>query len=331
MRAAPTRCGAMTPVPSRDHAGRSATVRCLRRSLIGALWILALCAAGAQADETISITVGNDPTEEVPVPISVTWSSATASPSVFVTVKPAGGQGCAPSYAADAANSSDVLSGGGSASGSESENRTFSDPGNFTLCGYLQDGSSSSAIVRKATGPVGMAVRSAKASVAITVPPRVDPGQTFQLSAAVTSELSRSILVTVKPFGGRGCEPNYAADATVSSDVISSGVQGSQTVQTNTTASEITGGYLLCAYVQEQSDDVVPEAIGFARFLVGPNPTSSCATARSQVRAQKRVIKKLRSKLRRTSGSKARKKLNRRLGRAQRSLRAGKRRVSARC
>ena len=311
-------------------------VRCFRRSLIGALGTLALCAAGAQADETVSITVGNDPTEEVPIPVSVTWSSAIASPSVFVTVKPAGGQGCAPNYAADYPNSSDVISTGGTATGTESVNRTFSDPGNFTLCGYLQDGSGSSATVRKATGPVATTVRSAKASVAVASPARVDPGQTFQLSVAVTSELSRSVFVTVKPSGGRGCEPNYAADSTVSDDVNRSDVQGFQTVQTNTTASETNGAYLLCAYVQEESSDVVPEATGFAQYLVGPAATptttsTACSNARAQVQTSKRVIKKLRRKLRRTSGSKARKKLNRRLGRAQRSLRAGRRRVSVRC
>lgn len=304
-------------------------VRCLRRSLIGALGTLALCAAGAQADETISITVGNDPTEEVPVPISVTWSSASTSPSVFVTVKPAGGQGCAPNYAAEAPNSSDVLATGGSATGTRSVNSTFSDPGNFTLCGYLQDGSSSSSTVRKAAGPVAMTVRSARASVAVVAPARVDSGRTLQLSVAVTAELLRTVFVTVKPFGGRGCEPNYAADATVSDDVLSRGIQGSQTVQTNATASQTNGTYLLCAYVQEGSSDIVPEATSAAQFLVGPS--TACSIARSQVAAYKRLTKKLKSKLRRTSGSKARKKLNRRLGRAQGSLRAEQRRVNVKC
>lgn len=270
----------------RRRPARTRFLRGLGRSLIGALTLLALVAGSAQADETISISVGADPTEEVPVPISVTWSSASSSARSYLTVKPAGSQGCAANYQADYATSSTLISSDPSATGTLSANRTFNDPGDFTLCGYLQD-SSSDTTPRKATGPVGVTVRSAKATVAMTVPARVDPGQTFPMAIAVTAELPRRILITVKPAGGRGCEPNYQADSPLSSGVLDDNVQGTQNVQTNVTASTTKATYLLCAYVQEGSEDAVPEATSSAQYLVGPDP---CVTARNALtRAEKAV------------------------------------------
>lgn len=270
----------------RRRPARIRLLRGLSRSLIAAITLLALLAASAQADETISISLGADPTEEVPLPISVSWSSAASSVVVLVTVKPSGGQGCAANYAADDPNSSDVISDSGGATGTLSRNQTFADPGDFTLCGYLQNGSSDTT-PRKATGPVVVSVRSAKATMAISVPERVDPGRTFPMTLTVTAELQRQVLVTVKPAGGRGCEPSYAADAPLSADVYDGLVQGTQTITKNVTASTTKATYLLCAYVQEGSTDTAPEATATAQYLVGPDP---CVTARNALtRAEKAV------------------------------------------
>ena len=284
----PAQPQAASCAPSRSAAATVAWIaaRRLCQALVGAAALLALVVPSALADDTISVTVGADPTEEVPVPISVAWSSTTTPVGVWVTVKQAGGLGCAPSYAADNPNSDDVVSGGGTATGSTSSNRTFSDPGDFTLCGYLQ-GSSSDTVPRKATGPIAMTVRSARATIGLTVPARVDPGKTFQLGLVTTTELARSVWVTIKPAGGRGCEPNYAADDPLSTDVLSTNVQGSRTSQNNVTASETKATYLLCAYVQESSSDAVPEATTSATFLVGPDP---CLTARSALRKAQTAV-----------------------------------------
>ena len=69
--------------------------------LCGSMAALTLITPTAQAAETITVGFGADPTEEVPLPVTATWVSALPSPEVFVTVKPAGGLGCAGSYAAD--------------------------------------------------------------------------------------------------------------------------------------------------------------------------------------------------------------------------------------
>jgi hypothetical protein len=130
-------------------------------AVVSVVGFLAFGATAAMAGNSISIQVGGDPTEEVPLPIPVTWSS-TSSEYVLVTVQPAGGQGCGANYDADDPNSSDVIDTTG-ASGTSSENWTFQDPGAFSLCGYLQHSVSDSTPL-EATGPVRVNVRSATAS-----------------------------------------------------------------------------------------------------------------------------------------------------------------------
>ena len=257
-----------------------------RRSLIGlalTCGVLLLCAGTATAADSIAVKFGADPTEEVPLPISVTFTSA-ASANAYVTVKPAGPIGCAANYAADDPTSSDVLY---QASSGGSTNWTFTEPGNFVLCGYLQASSGDTAPIA-VTGPVPLTVRSAKASIALTVPPRVDSGQGFKLTAAVTSELRRVVFITIKPVGGRGCEATYALDDPNSSDVAyQESVQGTQTLDLTVTAPQVTARYLLCAYVQEGSSDPSPEASTSVEFLVGPDP---CVVAKAGLAGANRAV-----------------------------------------
>lgn len=315
-------------------------LRCMRLLLIGTIAYFALFVGPAQAVDTVTVTFGADPTEEVPLPITAAWSSTDSSVRVRVTVKPAGGLACAANFAADNPNSNDVIYTSGTTSGSTSENETFSEPGVFTLCGYLEDPSTDAVLM--ATGPLTLAVRSAAATVALAVPPRVDPGQTFAVTAYFTAELSRSLFVTVKPAGGRGCEPSYAADSPNSRDVIyTSGVQGTGNRQENFTASDVNGNYLLCSYVQEGSSDTAPEAVNQALFAVGPDP---CAAARSALAAAKRKLRSIQTSVTRNRkavarytsaarrGSRASRRLNRaRLSSARKRYRSAvTRRVAAR-
>ena len=291
--------------------------RRFRFSLIGALAGLALFAGAAQADDTLSLSFGPDPTEEVPVPITATWSATTNSTRVYVTVKPAGGLGCAPNYAAEYPNSDDVIYyAGGTSTGSYSVNERFAEPGVYTLCGYLQN-SSTDAVLRT-TGPISLTVRGANASVALVAPARVDPGQTFAITANVTAELPRGLFVTVKPAGGRGCEPSYAADEPNSSnEIYNASVQGAVARSENITASETNGNYLLCAYVQESLSDTAPEAITAAVFAVGPDP---CATARAALAVATRKLASARASITRN-----RKAISRYKAAARRGSRANRR------
>ena len=275
----------------RAHSNGKATsmFRTLSLTLIALLACLAFGAASAQAADSISITVGGDPTEEVPLPITVAWTSALTSPRVMVTVKPSGGQTCGANYAADTPNSDDVIYRDdlGSSLG-YARNWTFRDPGTFILCGYLQTTSSDTTPL-KTTGPINVTVRQAKATVAINVPPRVDPGQVVQLSFPVTTELGRNLYVTVKPVGGRGCAATQSLDEPLSDQVLyDTEVQGTQTVQRNFTASQTKASYLLCAYIQEFGSDPSPEATASATFLVGPDP---CIEANDKLRSAQRAVR----------------------------------------
>jgi hypothetical protein len=244
--------------------------------------------ASAQAADTISVSFGADPTEEVPIAITQTWSASSTNWLALVTIKPAGPLGCGVSYAADDPNSTDVMSTYTSAAGgTQSRNWTLETPGTYTLCAYLQE-SSSSTTPKAVSGPVALTVREARASMTLSVPARVDAGAVFPVSAAVTTELNRLVLVTAKPAGGRGCEATYALDDPNSNDVFSTYLQGTQSYSRNYTASSTAGTYLLCGYVQEGSSDAAPEAVTLAYFLVGPDP---CVTARTALTAQQKKVK----------------------------------------
>jgi hypothetical protein len=249
----------------------------------------------AAAADSISLSFGPDPTEEVP--FAVTATTPAGDGDVYVTRKPSGPLGCAPTYAADEPNSNDVMY--GRDPGTATTNWTEDEPGAFTFCGYLVRNGSTTAV----TGAVALTVRDARAAVALSAPARVDRSRQFVLNVQVTAELARNLYVTIKPAGGRGCEPNYAADETVSSDVIyGTDVQGAQTVQRNVTAPSTNGTYLLCAYVDERTGGT-PEATASTSFLVGPDPCSVAKAAvtksAKRVKAAERAVVKYRRSYRR--------------------------------
>ena len=142
-----------------------------------------LTTASARAADTIAVSFGADPTEEVPLPVTLTWSSQDSTAGAFLTIKPSGSLGCAPNYSADHANSRDVTYAGRQASGSKSTNWTETDPGSFLLCAYLHhDSNGESAPLATATAT--LTLRSARATVGVVPPARVDAGRssrsTFQ-------------------------------------------------------------------------------------------------------------------------------------------------------
>jgi hypothetical protein len=263
--------------------------RSLFPALLGVLLLLCLTVAAAADADSISLTTGADPTEEVPLPITATWSTAQRSPRVLVTVKPAGSLGCAPTYAVDDPNSSDVIydTSATNPTGSTTSNWTPEDPSSWIFCGYLQS-SEDSTVTLATSAPLTVAVRGARASASIVVPARVDSGQPYPLSVPVTSELARQLYVTVKPAGGRPCEATYALDDPNSSDAIyAQPVSGNQTVTVNASAITAVGGYLLCAYVQEDSSDTAAEATAQATFQVGPDP---CLAAKATLASATKAV-----------------------------------------
>ncbi|MDA0180694.1 hypothetical protein OJ997_10355 [Solirubrobacter phytolaccae] len=222
-----------------------------------------------------------------------------------MTIKP-GSMGCGATFLDDLEISGSTwimfTAGNGAATGTATEEETFKEPGTHTLCAYLQtryDAPSASA----ASGPVTLNIRQAHASVGIATPPHVSAGQRFGINLPVTAELARRVYLTVKPAGGRGCEPAYSLDAPNSDDVFWDDVQGTRTIAVERTATTTSGSYLLCAYVQENSDDLEPEATASATFIVGPDPCvaakSTLAKAQKTMRLADAAVKRFRKLVKR--------------------------------
>ena len=253
----------MQTVRDRAHAGGSdhrhresrGPVRLVCGALVLAFVWLLVVAANAQAVESVTVTFGPDPTEEVPLPIRMTWTTADPDPFVVLTSKRTGVRGCGATHAIDDPYSTDILTRpGGSTATAFRTLRRFAGPGSRTLCGYLQRSPVDAAPLAR-TGPITVPVRSARASVAISAPVRVAPRQAFALNVSVTAELRRYVVVTNKRAGARGCAPSHALDDPVSRDVLVSYLQGTQTRTQMVLAPRMAGTYLLCAYVQEGGRD----------------------------------------------------------------------------
>jgi hypothetical protein len=262
----------------------------LRVSCLAAVLACA-SAAPAEAADTLSITPGPDPREEVYSPITATWSASQADLRVIVTSK-GGSQGCGATYAADDRYSQDWINRLVGATGSTARSWRLMDPGTVTLCGYLMRASDS--VPLAATGPVPMTYRSATAGLQLQVPPRVTPGQIFRLTVPVSSELRREVIVTRKPMSPGGCGANYALDAPLSEDLMWRSTQFDQTLGRSVKAPSADGIYLLCGYVVERPGDPAPEAVTSASFEVGPD---LCAQARDKLAAAKRAVRSRQSKV----------------------------------
>jgi len=256
------------------------------RLLWVALTFLLSGASPAQAADTLSISYGPDATEEVLTPVTVSWSAAESSIRVIVTRKP-GSRGCGRTYGTDDPYSTDVMNRVVGPSGSATQYGRLNDPGTLTLCGYLQR--ADNAALLAATGPVPLTFRSARASVAIQVPPRVSPGQIFRFFVPVSAELRRQLEVTIKPTGTRGCGANYPLDAPVSTDLLYFYMQSDHRYAKTIRAPSVNGLYLLCAYVSERPSDPAPEATAAATFEVGPD---LCADARAKLAVANRALRR---------------------------------------
>ena len=102
-------------------------------------------------------------------------------------------------------------------------------------------------------------VRSNRASLAIEAPATVVPEQAFVLTARGATELTRQIRIKRKPAGGTACGSASSTDAE-GEDVLTrtTSIQGAYSVPVTQTLP--TGTYLFCAWVQESSSDLNPEA-----------------------------------------------------------------------
>jgi hypothetical protein len=110
-------------------------------------------------------------------------------------------------------------------------------------------------------------VRSNAATLTLELPATGIPGQAVLATARGTTEVERALRATYKPAGGAGCGSSYSTDSG-GADLFYRNVSGAfaETIQQTFDR----GAYLVCAWIQEGSDDLQPEASASATISVQP-------------------------------------------------------------
>ena len=233
-------------------------------ALLTALFV-AVPAAAAQAD-TIALSVAPDRLEEVPFMVTATGSGAEDH-NVYATIKPAGPTGCGATYGTDADGDDVMYSADAEGAYTASGTAEVDGPGTYLICAWVQEYSGDS--VALASTSVMVDVRSARSSVVIHGPKTIKRGRTRAFSFIGATELDRYVFAKVKRTGSRGCGSSWDTD-NGESVLWSDSVQGFYNVRKAPWRYDIgrRGRYLLCAWVQEGSGDLYPEAVASFRFRV---------------------------------------------------------------
>ena len=236
------------------------------RAAIALFAAVALLAAGANAARaaTITLSVGADPAEEQSMPITVSGVSDMQS-TVSGYIRPAGDAPCGTWYIGEIeAGGQDAIVNHFVGSGPYSfvQNLTVPDPGDYRICAYLGTGQ-----VPEALTSVSFTVRSNRASVAIDAPATVVPNQAFVLTLRGATEITRRLVIHRKPAGGTACGGASSTDVE-GSELLRTEIQGAYSVPVTQTLPA--GAYLFCAWVQESSSDLNPEASFATTISVQP-------------------------------------------------------------
>jgi hypothetical protein len=179
---------------------------------------------------------------------------------------------------------------------SRSVNHTFENAGSYLLCGWLNDDAQAGDPV-VATARLIVTVRPPHLALSVSAPASVAVGQTFQVVTTAQAEVERTVEVFVLPNTGRGCPANASA-AGGTSGVLNVdfpahysedwSVDGGPFSETTNESLNGAGQYLVCAYVQYQSDQSSPEITASALITaVAPPPPCVVPTYSSSVTKQK--------------------------------------------
>jgi hypothetical protein len=226
---------------------------------------LAVPAAAAQAD-TIALTVAPDRLEEVPFMVTATGSGAEDH-NVFATIKPAGPTGCGATYGTDADGDDVMFSVDAEGTYTATGTAEVEGPGTYLLCAWIQEFSGDS--VALAATSMMVDVRSARSSLVIHGKKTIRRSRTRQFDFSGATELDRYVFAKVKRTGSRRCGSSYETD-NGDSVLWSDAVQGYYHVRKAPSSWDVDrrGHYLICAWVQESSSDLFPEAAASFRFRV---------------------------------------------------------------
>ncbi|HEX8104537.1 MAG TPA: hypothetical protein VF533_18110 [Solirubrobacteraceae bacterium] len=241
--------------------------RSLRRAWLVAAACLATLGATASAAgaSTVKLATSADPAEDRPMTFTAS-GTADKSSSVYAVRRPVGGAACAATYSTDIGGDT-VFYDRSVAAGSYSVTRQESEdtPGDYLVCAWIGPSSSTA----DARTSLTVRIRPNAATVTLEVPPTAVPGQPLVITARGSTEIGRSLFSVMKPAGGAGCGSAYSTDAGSSETLFyDRSVQGAYAQQRSITPEA--GNYLLCAWIQESSGDLQPEAVTSATLSVQP-------------------------------------------------------------
>lgn len=248
----------------------------MRRCVIFAS--LGLCAVGqallansASAAATMTLSAGSEPVESITTQVAAGGNVGGSNEALYLTVKPAGGEGCGANREADhgeTALSAELPSTGPY---NESRNWTPQTAGTYLLCGWVQNGAS--VLVN---GSMQLTVRPPHLSISIAAPTSVLVGQTFQVTTTAQAETARNLYEYLLPSTGGACPANADAAARTSGARALFGelsIDGGPVTHTQNESFERTGNYLLCSYFEYRSMESPPEAAASASITaVAPPP-----------------------------------------------------------
>jgi hypothetical protein len=291
-----SRTCSVTGEPKGDSMSKKPSAAVAASVLSIALWAV----PSALAAPTLTLSTGADPAESITTQLVATGTASSAHTQLSVTVKPTGGQGCGANYQADASGGSSTVffeeSGFAEGPFSRSANHTFENAGSYLLCGWLNDNTQTNDPV-VATASLTVTVRPPHLALSVSAPASVAVKQTFQLVTTAQAEVQRRVEAFMLPNTGRGCAANASA-ASVSSGVgfvefpaqysDDWAVVGGPFSETANESLASAGQYLVCAYVQYQSDQSPPEIMASASITaVAPPPPCVVPAYSSSVTKQK--------------------------------------------
>ena len=301
------------------------------RTLAAAAALLALAAfaPGAHAF-TLNISTSGPLAEDQVWQLHATGTAETNT-RLWIKYKPAGGPPCAQNQGADSGQSFSGFDDEFVAAGnfSRADNIQIREPGDLVLCAWLQNNSGSTTPDAKA-GPLTVTIRSNQASIAFNVPQALRTDEPMPVTLTGTTEVQRSLYVGLIADIG-SCPANWDAITNRLRD-DDDYVNGSYTKAYQWTA-PAPGTYRLCAYIQEHSGDLNPEAV--QQQVVVVQESAACQAARAALsRAQtarstaSSKVKSTRKALRKARGRAAKGRANRRYQAARRALARASTRVS---
>lgn len=266
---------------------RRSLIRIVPALLAASLVVLLCSLASASPSNAASIEILSpaDPVEDSYFNVS----ASGVGPYDFisaVTIKPAGGTGCASNWQDD--TGTNVIAEDINGSFTFTDRAYQSDEGQYLLCGWVQEYAGSTIAVARTSRTI--TVRAAKASLTISASP-LPTGQVSTLKVSGNSEFQRGLYLTIKRAGGAGCATSYRSD--VGRDVDAFDVEGSFSDRSVSLGDLEPGSYLVCGWIQESNDDMRPEATQTVEFTVSGGGSSECLDAQQREKTLKSTMLRL--------------------------------------